>query len=466
MKVKLTLAALALCMAVLMEAAAGFPGFERKAKENKVQYASWDEVNVIAHGLLQLGHGLKEHVDKTKGQIKDITAKLSSFNGTVAELSRQTQTLQEEGEVLKARARGLEERESLVLSVSAELKQRAEQMEKEEGRVRQLEGKVDGLLRAQGSGLSNASVSSSSSSSSDIHTVQKLLEAQNRRIDELVERIKQQQDKLDKQNGRIRNLQSQLEQRKAASPKLRTILRHKEEETQNTSTEQADSSELPADCHMLFLRGQRLSGVYKIQPQASQPFQAYCEMTAEGGWTVIQRRQDGAVDFDQLWQAYKNGFGTLHGEFWLGLEQIHALSRQGGYVLQVQLTDWNNQAQSVEYSFRLGGEESSYTLHLREGAPGNLENALSTDSSGLPFSTRDRDSDLKPDINCAKHLTGGWWFSNCGRANLNGKYFSSIPRQRHARKQGMFWKTWRGRYYPLKSTVMKIAPVEKDYNSS
>ncbi|KAK1156996.1 angiopoietin-related protein 4-like [Acipenser oxyrinchus oxyrinchus] len=466
MKVKLTLAALALCMAVLMEAAAGFPGFERKAKENKVQYASWDEVNVIAHGLLQLGHGLKEHVDKTKGQIKDITAKLSSFNGTVAELSRQTQTLQEEGEVLKARARGLEERESLVLSVSAELKQRAEQMEKEEGRVRQLEGKVDGLLRAQGSGLSNASVSSSSSSSSDIHTVQKLLEAQNRRIDELVERIKQQQDKLDKQNGRIRNLQSQLEQWKAASPKLRTILRHKEEETQNTSTEQADSSELPADCHMLFLRGQRLSGVYKIQPQASQPFQAYCEMTAEGGWTVIQRRQDGAVDFDQLWQAYKNGFGTLHGEFWLGLEQIHALSRQGGYVLQVQLTDWNNQAQSVEYSFRLGGEESSYTLHLREGAPGNLENALSTDSSGLPFSTRDRDSDLKPDINCAKHLTGGWWFSNCGRANLNGKYFSSIPRQRHARKQGMFWKTWRGRYYPLKSTVMKIAPVEKDYNSS
>ncbi|MGH0190800.1 UNVERIFIED_CONTAM: hypothetical protein FKN15_050880 [Acipenser sinensis] len=169
MKMKLTLAALALCMAILMEAATGFPGFERKAKENKVQYASWDEVNVIAHGLLQLGHGLKEHVDKTKGQIKDITAKMSSFNGTVAELSRQTQRLQEEGEVLKVRARRLEERESLVLSVSAELKQRAEQMKKEEGRVRQLEEKVDGLLQAQGSGLSNASVSSSSS---DIHTVQ------------------------------------------------------------------------------------------------------------------------------------------------------------------------------------------------------------------------------------------------------------------------------------------------------
>lgn len=53
-------------------------------------------------------------------------------------------------------------------------------------------------------------------------------------------------------------------------------------------------------------------------------------------------------------------------------------------------------------------------------------------------------------------LAGGWWFSTCGHANLNGRYFRSIPRQRHERKQGIFWKTWKGRYYPLKSTTMKI----------
>lgn len=56
-------------------------------------------------------------------------------------------------------------------------------------------------------------------------------------------------------------------------------------------------------------------------------------------------------------------------------------------------------------------------------------------------------------------LVGGWWFSTCGHANLNGKYFRSIPRQRHERKQGIFWKTWKGRYYPLKSTTMKIQPT-------
>lgn len=37
---------------------------------------------------------------------------------------------------------------------------------------------------------------------------------------------------------------------------------------------------MPSDCHELFLRGGATSGVYVIQPQDSEPFKVFCEMTA------------------------------------------------------------------------------------------------------------------------------------------------------------------------------------------
>ncbi|NXN17139.1 ANGL4 protein, partial [Indicator maculatus] len=290
--------------------------------------------------------------------------------------------------------------------------------------------------------------------------MQSLMDAQNLRIEELLQKIKQQQYKLDKQNLQIKSLQSKvnlliplhLKDNKTQSPKWKINLKSL------SLTNQSQNAKLPEDCHQLFLTGQHSSGVFQVQPAESQPFKVYCDMTAEGGWTVIQRRTDGSVDFDQLWDAYKNGFGDLHGDFWLGLEKMHHLVQEGRYNLLIELEDWEGNSQVVQFVFSLGGESTAYTLNLLGPLSGELENSIG-DFRQLPFSTRDRDHDLKADTNCAKHLSGGWWFSTCGHANLNGKYFHSIPRQRHERKQGIFWKTWKGRYYPLKSTTMKIQPA-------
>uniref|UniRef100_A0A670Z304 Uncharacterized protein n=1 Tax=Pseudonaja textilis TaxID=8673 RepID=A0A670Z304_PSETE len=50
--------------------------------------ASWEEVNVLAHGLLQLGHGLREHVERLGGQLRDLNARLTAHNASLAGLER------------------------------------------------------------------------------------------------------------------------------------------------------------------------------------------------------------------------------------------------------------------------------------------------------------------------------------------------------------------------------------------
>lgn len=92
----------------------------------------------------------------------------------------------------------------------------------------------------------------------------------------------------------------------------------------------------------------------------------------------------------------------------MGLEKIHSIVKDGGYILNVKLADWNGDVASVELPFSLGGEETKYSLQVRKDGPfSTLERSLGADAArGLPFSTRDQDNDQKNDTNCAKHLSG------------------------------------------------------------
>ncbi|KAM7388023.1 hypothetical protein PAMP_024227 [Pampus punctatissimus] len=438
---------LILLLTILVHVAAAFPT-ERGGRE---KHASWDDVNVVAHGLLQLGQGLKEHVDKSKIQMRDVNAKLKAFNSTVAEVQRKQQ---EQDEALKAKSEEVEERERLAAQLAEEVKAKVEEVKQQSedvhSRMDRLEEKVDKVL-------TEPEVDSNYSDQTGVPFIQRIMSAQNRRIDQLVEKIQQQQDKLEKQSLHLQALQRKMAKR------VKSHRRRDEETALRGEAEQSDTkSGLARDCHDLFVRGQRVSGVYTVQPENSKPFNVLCEMTSEGGWTVIQKRLDGSQSFNQLWESYKKGFGSLNGEFWLGLESIHSLSKQGQYLLQVELSDWAGREQAARYRITVDGEEEKFALHLEhESSLGVQEEIMTTGASGVPFSTADRDNDLAADVNCAELLSGGWWFRSCGESNLNGKYprRPNLLRRQQSRRQGMFWTTTKGQNVSLKTVLLKIAPV-------
>ena len=84
-----------------------------------------------------------------------------------------------------------------------------------------------------------------------------------------------------------------------------------------------------------------------------------------GGWTVIQRRFDGSVDFFLGWSQYKTGFGDLIGEFWLGLDKIYRSTQSGLTVLRIDLMDFNDAQAYAQYNtFEISGESTRYTLNV------------------------------------------------------------------------------------------------------
>ncbi|OCT85075.1 hypothetical protein XELAEV_18023238mg [Xenopus laevis] len=208
----------------------------------------------------------------------------------------------------------------------------------------------------------------------------------------------------------------------------------------------------PQDCAQHMLNGDNQSGVYYIyiNGDMSQSVPVYCDMTTDGGgWIVFQRRQNGLTDFFRLWADYRAGFGNLEDEFWLGLDTLHQVTSQGRYELRIDMRDGQEAVYAYYNKFNIGDARSLYKLRIGDF------NGTSGDSltyhQGRPFSTKDRDNDVAV-TNCASSYKGAWWYKNCHRTNLNGKYGES----RHS--QGINWYHWKGHEFSIPFVEMKMRP--------
>ena len=185
------------------------------------------------------------------------------------------------------------------------------------------------------------------------------------------------------------------------------------------------------DCHDVYKKGHRKTGIYRIQIPGMSDSDVRCDMAEDGGWIVFQRRLDANVEFDRNMTEYINGFGQLNGSFWLGLDKIHRLAAPDrGAILRVDLKHKDNPNKILTVTYRkfiVYGENRSFQL-FTDGFNGNISDGLK-DQNWRNFSTTDCSDNEYSYMICNDCVSGGWWYSTkgtrCG-TNLNGEYDSSL----------------------------------------
>ncbi|KAL7836818.1 hypothetical protein AOLI_G00281020 [Acnodon oligacanthus] len=209
----------------------------------------------------------------------------------------------------------------------------------------------------------------------------------------------------------------------------------------------------PKDCSQALLNGDTTSGLFTIylRGDESQPLQVYCDMTTEGGgWLVFVRRQSGKLDFFRNWKNYTAGFGDMNDEFWLGLSNLHKITSQGQYELRVDLRDKGESAYAQYDKFSVSEPRSRYKVHVG-GYSGTAGDSM-TYHNGRPFSTFDHDNDIAV-TNCALSYKGAFWYKNCHRVNIMGRYGDN------SHSKGVNWFHWKGHEHSIEFAEMKIRPA-------
>jgi len=142
---------------------------------------------------------------------------------------------------------------------------------------------------------------------------------------------------------------------------------------------------------------------------------------------------DDSSDFDRTWNEFKVGFGVTSGNYWLGNEQIHQLTKDDGYQLRVDIVSAAGpSAQQTSFwaeytTFSVGDEASNYQVSI-DGYSGDAGDPVGG-INGSPFTSKDVDNDDYDYGNCAEMYVGGFWhYNECyGTCQPTGGVFICPP---------------------------------------
>ncbi|KAM8718105.1 hypothetical protein ACLKA7_004762 [Drosophila subpalustris] len=304
----------------------------------------------------------------------------------------------------------------------------------------------------------------SESSSSDIQSLRAELDSQKNEKESAIQSLR----------AEMQVLREDLEKQKKS-----VIDKEADNQSLRADLEKQNKDDLQKDSHIQSLRGEverlgklveelvketdkhhncteaKFSGIHEVLvPKfSSEPFKVACDaQTHNGGWTIILRRMDGSVNFYRNWMHYKYGFGNLDGEFFLGLDKIHAMTAERRQELLVLLEDFEGEQRYETYDkFAIGNENQQYELHTLGEANGTAGDSLDY-HRGMKFSTFDKDNDKWEGVNCAIRYTGAWWYNDCQHSQLTGTY------RNNNYDKGVNWYRFRGPEYSLKTAIMMIRP--------
>lgn len=122
----------------------------------------------------------------------------------------------------------------------------------------------------------------------------------------------------------------------------------------------------------------------------------------------MARRTSNKLNFFRSWAEYKNGFGQLDGDFFIGLDKLHAITKSQPHELYIHLEDFEGQTRYAHYDeIFIESENKFYAMTKLGEFTGDAGDSM-IHNRNQNFSTFDRDNDGWHK-NCAEEYVGAWW---------------------------------------------------------